>query len=309
MRNLLLVLLLFPFGLLAQDAALMLDLSTLGDCTVQIDGEDYLIDGASLILIRNIPEESEMTVTIVGNSRQNPMVFFKTMSFEAGYLHHYQILESDKGNRLRRQLVELKEIEGDLAPDLGKNYVVFHYGNPKIIDRFKSEAYSDSGIKMTRKQEKGPEKTTIENGKEVKVREEKEYVKKEEGSSTVVNEERKTTRRADRRETTIMKPRSEPCVALWTEVERDSAFADFNKEFEDAGRLYIAKKNAIDYCFSVADAREMLEKLDMESSRIELAKFVYPSLWDKDEFESLEDVFDTKSAFESVVLYIDIKYE
>lgn len=80
-------------------------------------------------------------------------------------------------------------------------------------------------------------------------------------------------------------------------------------ETRESGKIYLSKKIAVENCFKAKDAGFILESFEEESSRIELAKFLYPSLTDKENFDLLAEYFDSPSSWEAVKLYVEIKYE
>lgn len=305
---------LFFLSLVVLGKAQNSDLIIYGSDTIKfslfLDGREYKVDGASKIKITDIPEAALVNVSVMLQTAQ-PKAGMERLEFKGSYECQYQLLVPKKGNKL--ELKELAKNEKDKkfkAADLGENFVVYRFNKYAApTERVRGSIEAASSMKMTRKKEVTPSLTIEEDGKRMEKTSSRKQTVKEQGASTVIHQERATQSYGDERERTILKPRKEDCEGAWSKKERTAAFDELMAEIEEAGKLYVSKKTAIDYCMPAEDAKEILTLFESEATRIEIAKFIYPSLVDVENFEILGEVFDSPSSWEAVKLYVEIKYE
>ncbi|MGB0429923.1 MAG: DUF4476 domain-containing protein [Bacteroidia bacterium] len=289
------------------------DLTIIANDTVDfalfIEGREYKTDNAPRIKITEIPEGAYLNINVITKSAQ-PMAYFGRLEFQGSHEWVYQLTVPKRGNKL--ELVKIEKIEkseGYKSFDLKDNFIVYKYNkyaNP--IERVSGTVDAASSLNMKREREK-KDTTRVEGNKQIKEKSERKRTVKESGSSTIIHTERSTTGEGDERETKILKPRKTACEGPWDSKTRDSEMQLLATETREAGKIYMSKKIANANCFSTKDAKAFLQVFENESSRIEIAKFIYPSLIDPENFDQLESEFDSSSSFEAVKLYVEIKYE
>ncbi|MBI3141917.1 MAG: DUF4476 domain-containing protein [Bacteroidetes bacterium] len=281
------------------------------DFALFIDGKEYKTDRADLIKITDIPEAALLNVNgvLTGN---RPMTFFERVECTGSKEWYFEVVITAKGDNLILELVAERAKDKDFKQmDMGADYIVYRFGKYATPqERAKSTVDASSSVKSKRTKEETPTMVMEdEDGNLVEKKEERRQTVSESGSSTVIKSERTTTSTGDEREHTILKPRAETCGSAWEASVRESQMGRLYEENDDPGRLYMGKVLAIENCMTAEDAGLIVSQLGTESMRMEMAKFIYPSIVDPDNFELLEQYFDTKSAWEAIELYIDVKYK
>lgn len=290
------------------------DLIILGSDTMKytlfLDGREYSVDGAAIIKITNIPEAALVNVSVMLQSTQ-PKAVMERLEFKGSYEWQYKIVEPKRGNKLELELVAQHEKGADFKMmDMKENFVVYRFNKYAApVERVRGTVEAASSMKMTRKKEETPSLTIEQDGKMMEKKSSRKQTVKETGASTVIHQERTTQGYGDERERTILRPRKEDCEGAWSKKEKEAAFEELMAENDEPGKLYISKKTAIDYCMTAEDARDIIVQFESEATRIEMTKFIYPSLVDIENFEILSEVFDSPSSWEAVKLYVEIKYE
>ena len=276
---------------------------------INLDGKKYDMDGATVIKISNIPDAALVNVTIMLESA-TPKVYFQRHEFKGSFEWDYRIVNPEKKNVLVLEEIAKNEKTEEYTPaELGENFVTYRFGRYTTpLERYRGTMDAASSMSMKRTKEELPATTKIEDGVKVEEQSSRTQTVKRQGSSTVIHQERTTTSEGDERETTILRPRKEGCEGAWTEEEKDEQMALLMEETGDPGKLYISKTIAIAHCMTTDDAREMLSVFENEATLIEMCKFIYPSLVDPENFDSLEDLYKSKSSWEAVKLYVDVKY-
>lgn len=304
-----LILSIFSIGAYAQTSDLIIRGNDSSDFTFLIEGKEYKLDDASVLKITDIPSSALVNITIMLKST-TPMAFFDRMAFVGSFEHDYSLKIPEKGNKLELELNEKTEkIDGYKPSSLGSNFITYRFNKYAApTERIKETYDAASSLKMKREREKS-DTTRMEDGKKIEEKSERKRTVKEEGSSTVIHTERKTTGDGDNRETTILKPRKEDCNGDWDKKTKENELANLALERSEPGKLYVSKTIAINNCFTAEDAKQIMNVFDSEATRIEMAKFMYPSLTDPENFEVLEEYFESPSSWEAVLLYIDIKYK
>lgn len=293
----------------AQNSDFIIRSSDTIEVMVNLDGQEYKMDGASVIKITDIPEATLVNVTIMLKSA-SPRVYFDRHEFKGSFEWDYRITIPEKGNKMElEELASTQKGDDFKESDLGSNFIVYRFKRTSTpTDRFRGTADAASSISMQRIKEENPMTTKIEDGVSVEEKSSRSQTIKKKGSSTVIHQERTTTKEGDERETTILKPRKESCEKAWSKSEKKEQMALLAEETNEAGKLYMAKTIAIAHCMSAEDAIDIIDVFDTEAMRIEMTKFIYPSIVDQDNFDVLEDSFDNTSSWEAVNLYIDVKY-
>lgn len=294
----------------AQNSDLILRASDTLNFTLFIEGNEYKVDGASYVKIVAIPEAALLNVTGMLIS-STPMAFFERLEFKGSFEWQYELVVPKSGGKLTLKLITKTEKTEDFKSlDLGQNFVVYQYGKYiSPLERVSGTVDARSSIKSTRTNEESPTTVTIEEGKKVEKKEERKQTITEGGSNTVIHTERKTTGDGDEREMSILKPRKENCEIAWDAATKAEQMALLLAEVDESGKLYMSKVIAIKNCMTCDDAGEILAIYESEATRIEMAKFIYPSITDTDNFEILAKYFNNKSSWEAVELYIDVKYK
>ena len=67
------------------------------------------------------------------------------------------------------------------------------------------------------------------------------------------------------------------------------------------------KKLVVDKCFTSAQVTEMLHTLDLESSRLDVAKYAFIHVYDPDNYSAVDEVFLSASSVESLHKYVNSK--
>lgn len=303
------IFLLFSAKVFGQNSDLIVILPSTLDVAFLIEGREYKTDGAPIIKITQIPEGALLNVNIIIKSAA-PMSSFDRLEFNGSNEWVYQLVVPEKGNKLKLEL-ELKTEKGDDVKgyDLADDFIIYKFNKyAEPLERVRGTVEGTSGLTM--KREKGKSDTTrTEGNKTIEESKEHKRTMKKSGSSTVIHTERKVVGEGDERERTTLRPRKEECEGEWTSYSKDEAAENLANETRESGKIYLSKKIAVENCFKAKDAGFILESFEEESSRIELAKFLYPSLTDKENFDILSEYFVSPSSWEAVKLYVEIKYE
>jgi hypothetical protein len=293
----------------AQNSDLIVKLPDTLDVAFLIEGREYKTDGAPIIKITQIPEGALLNVNIIVKSA-TPMSSFDRLEFNGSNEWVYQLVVPEKGNKLKLELESKTEKSDNVKGyDLADDFIIYKY-NKYAAPLERVSGTVEGASSLTMKRERGKSDTTRTEGNKT-IEESKEHKRtvKKSGSSTVIHTERKVVGEGDERERTTLKPRKEACEGEWTSYSKDEAAENLANETRESGKIYISKRIAVENCFKAKDAGFILESFDEESSRIELAKFLYPSLTDKENFDLLAEYFDSPSSWEAVKLYVEIKYE
>lgn len=296
-------------GLYAQKSDLIIRSADSIEVMVNLDGREYKMDGATVIKITDIPEAALVNVTIMLKS-STPKVYFNRHEFKGSFEWDYKLVNPAKKNTLLLEEVAVNEkTEEFVSSALGDNFVTYIFKNYTTpTERYRGTVDAASSMSMKRTKEENPLTTKIEDGVTVEEKSSRNQTVKKQGSSTVIHQERKTTAEGDNRETSILRPRKESCDDMWDKDKKTEQMDSLALESYEAGKLYMAKTIAIGNCMSAKDAIEVIAVFDTEATRIEMAKFIYPSIVDKDNFHLLADSFDSPSSWDAVKLYVDIKY-
>lgn len=75
----------------------------------------------------------------------------------------------------------------------------------------------------------------------------------------------------------------------------------------DPTRMSAAKGFANNHCLLSSQVKEIVELFDMESMRLDFAKFAYTHTYDPENYTVVNDAFHSKSSAESLKKYIDTK--
>jgi len=81
--------------------------------------------------------------------------------------------------------------------------------------------------------------------------------------------------------------------------------AEFNNLDYPADRMSFVKRVLQEQCLTVAQLKGLLTKVDYESDRVELAKFGYSYVFDRDNYSSLSDLFEYPGAYDEIQKYIE----
>ncbi|MBI1183652.1 DUF4476 domain-containing protein [bacterium] len=302
-------LLLVTYGAAAQNSDLIIVAADSVDYSFFIDGKEYKLDNANQIKITEIPQDALLNVSGMLKS-DKPIAFFQRLEFKGSFEWVYELTIAEKGNQLELKLLSQNEKTEKYKPtELGENYIVYrynHYSMPQ--ERVNRSVEAISSIKSKRHREETPTTVVVEEGKTIEKKEERKQTVTEEGASTVIHSERTSTAEGDARETTILRPRKEVCDSAWDDETRQAQMALLAKETDEAGKLYVSKRIAIDHCMTTVQAGDIMYVFESEATRIEIAKFIYPSLIDPENFDALAQYFKSKSSWEAVELYVDVKY-
>lgn len=293
----------------AQNSDLIIRSADTIDIMVNLDGQEYKMDGATVLKVTDIPEGALVNVTIMLKAA-TPKVYFNRHEFKGSFEWDYRVVVPEKKNVLvLEEIASTAKTDDSKASELGSNFVSYRFNRFSTpTERFKGTMDAASSLSMERVKEEKPMTTTIEDGVTVEEKSSRKQTIKKQGSSTVIHQERKTTQDGDERETSILKPRKEACEEAWDKKTKSAQMDKLAAENEEPGKLYMAKVIAIDNCIEAKDAVEILAIFDTEATRIEMAKFIYPSIVDQENFEILVDSFKSTSSWEAVSLYVGIKY-
>ncbi|MFY0674185.1 MAG: DUF4476 domain-containing protein [Bacteroidia bacterium] len=295
--------------LFGQNSDLIVKLPDTLDIAFLIEGREYKTDGAPIIKINQIPEGALLNVNIIVKSA-TPMSSFDRLEFNGSKEWVYNLVVPSKGNKLKLSL-ESNTVKSDdyKGYDLADNFIIYKYNKYAApLERVSGTVEGASSLTMKREREKS-DTTRTEGNKTIEEKKERKRTIKKSGSSTVIHSERKVVGEGDSRETSVLKPRKEECNGEWASYSKDEAVENLSNETRESGKIYISKRIAVENCFMAKDGAFILEAFDEESSRIELAKFMYPSLIDKENFDVLAEFFNSPSSWEAVKLYVEIKYE
>lgn len=268
---------------------------------LHINGKEYYVFGAKTAKIRQV-EPGEKLMVFVKHETSQSSYRGELNPKEEGFWKYNLTISNDSIQ------IEEEQITEEVANDLGFNYVVLKMGNVYPLQRVNKKSAASSSMSMTRSKEEKPSSISIKDGKRVEETGRNIKTTGKSGSSLVDHETRTTRMKGDERETTILKPRKSACQGPWNDEERMKGLATVAEEVDDSGKLYVAKTLGIANCMLANDALELVNSLELEAAKIELAKFLYPSIVNKDQFEILEAAFESDASWDSVNMYIDIKY-
>lgn len=94
------------------------------------------------------------------------------------------------------------------------------------------------------------------------------------------------------------------CRKALSNTDFESKLIEFNNLDYPADRISFVRRSLQDNCITVKQLKQLLAKVDYESDKVELAKFGYSYIFDRDNYSSLADLFEYPGAYDEIQSYI-----
>ncbi|MCB0737745.1 MAG: hypothetical protein KDC92_09550, partial [Bacteroidetes bacterium] len=242
-----------------------------------LDGKEYKTEDAKVLYFKAVNEKFFITFIPAGKMVQ-PLNHHIATSDDVE--HVYAIL--DTSNTETPLLVEVAKNnvndQNFKKYDLGDNYAIYRFGISTPELRQGSNQSQSALAKRTKTVKEIPVDSTSADGMSQTKGTEKRTTKTTEVKSVSHTEQEGVIRGGGQYPSMLPPKELKDCPAEWTADQRDSTFSAINEMQGDAKILYNAKLAARDFCFSAADAKQLLSKLGNEAARVDFTKFCYASI-------------------------------